>query len=104
MNCTGTGPTLCTVIKDIIGYLDNILLLIMAVAVVMFVWYVFKYFIKADSDKKEAGTYVMYSLIGFFVILSMWGLVRILTNTFKISNSTYSAPSSQDLQNLFPRK
>jgi len=56
----------------------------------MFVWNVYKYFIAGSDNaesKKEAGLYVMWSLAGFFVILSFWGLVAILTNTFKLENS-----------------
>jgi len=102
MSCNGT-QNLCTVISAIIGYLNDILLLLMAVAVVMFVWYVIKYYVKADADKKEAGGYLMYSLIGFFVILSVWGLVAILSNSFGLQNSSSAAPTWQSIQNLFPK-
>lgn len=64
--------------------------LIMGLAVVMFVWNIFKYFIKGGDnvgDKKDAGLYVMWSVIGFFVILSMWGLVKIVTNTFNLDSN-----------------
>jgi len=37
----------------VIGYLNDALLLLMAVAVVMFVFYVIKYYVKADAEKKE---------------------------------------------------
>jgi hypothetical protein len=39
------------------------------------------------SAKKEAGLYVMWSVIGFFVMLSFWGLVNILMNSFKLDNN-----------------
>ena len=54
----------------------------MGFAVVLFTWFVIQYYIKPNEDRKNAGQYVMYSIIGFFVILSMWGLVNILSNTF----------------------
>lgn len=84
-------------LKDIIDlvleYFKSALFLIMGLAVVMFVWNVFKYFIKGSdsvSDKKEAGLYVMWSIIGFFVILSFWGIVNIFTTTLKLNNNTPS--------------
>ncbi len=101
--CSSGALTLCTLIERVIGYLNQILFLLIALSVVVFVYYVFKYFIRADSDKKEAGSYVMYSVIGFFVILSMWGLVNILQNTFGIGNSGYSHSSWTDISNIFPR-
>ncbi|MEK7184794.1 MAG: pilin [Patescibacteria group bacterium] len=75
------------------GYLKDAMYFILALAVVMFVWNVFNYFIYSDdvSKKKEAGLYVMWSIIGFFVILSVWGLVNIVRNTFKLDDN---APSS----------
>lgn len=94
--------SLCTVITTVVGYLNQALFLLMAFAIVMFVWYIIQFFIKPDSDKKEAGNYVMYSVIGFFVILSIWGIVRILTNTFGLTN-TYSAPTTTEIRNLIPR-
>lgn len=73
-----------------IRYLGYAVFIIIALAVVMFVWNVFKYFILGNdnpAEKKEAGLYVMWSLIGFFVILSLWGLVAILVNTFKLDDA-----------------
>lgn len=78
------------VIGLIVTYFNYAVYLIMGLAVVLFVWNIFKYFIKGSdsvSDKKEAGQYVLWSIVGFFVILSFWGMVNILTNTFKLDSS-----------------
>jgi hypothetical protein len=101
--CGTTNLTLCTLINRVIGYLNQILFLLIALSVVVFVYYVFKYFIQPNEDRKEARTYVMYSVIGFFVILSMWGLVNILQNTFGLGNSGYAPNSWNDISNIFPR-
>ena len=103
LNCTGTTPNLCTIIDSTIIYLNDILLLLMAVAIVMFVWNIIKYYIRSDTNKKEAANYLMYSLIGFFVFLSIWGLVNILSNTFGLGNSSYGTSSWNSLKNLFPQ-
>lgn len=94
--------TLSTVINTIIYYLNQILVLMIGFAVVMFIWYIIQYFIRPDTDKKDAGTYVMYSLIGFFVILSFWGLVNILQNTFGLKNETNQPASWTSFKGLFP--
>ncbi len=92
--------TLSDLISLAIQYLNQFLFLLMAFAIVVFVWYVIKYFIKPDSEKKEAGQYVMYSVIGFFVILSVWGIVSILQNTFNLRGG--GAPSYSQIQTLVP--
>ena len=100
VNCppSNGGTTLCTLVNVTIGYFNIFLVLLMAFAVVMFTWYVIQYYIKPNEERKTAGLYVMYSIIGFFVILSMWGLVNILSNTFGgVSNS-----SNRDVLNSLP--
>jgi hypothetical protein len=92
--------TLATLISTIVGYFNIILDLIMGMAVVMFVWYVIQYFIQPNDKRAEGAQYVMWAVVGFFVILSMWGLVNILTNTFNLGNNNPSSWSS--ISNLFP--
>lgn len=94
--------TLSTLIQDIIKYLNQILFLLIGLAVVVFVYYIFKYFIMPNADRTDGAKYVMYSLIGFFVILSLWGLVNILSNTFGLGNSTNAPNSWTDVTHLFP--
>lgn len=101
--CASNAMTLCTLIERVIGYLNQILFLLIGLAVVVFVYYIFKYFIQPNENRAEAGKYVMYSVIGFFVILSMWGLVNILQNTFGLGNSGYSPTSWSQISNIFPR-
>ncbi|MEN9912984.1 MAG: hypothetical protein RLY66_392 [Candidatus Parcubacteria bacterium] len=97
-----TNKTLASLIDLIITYANRILVLMMGIAVVMFVYHVIKYFIMADAERKEAGPYVMWSLIGFFVILSMWGLVNILQNTFGLQNDTNRPAGWNSFTNIFP--
>jgi|GEM_PF-1700550 len=98
---SSSGKNLNYLVGIIIGYINEAIYLLVGVAVVMFIFYVIKYFIKpADgAERKEAGTYVMYSVLGFFIILSLWGLVNIVKNTFNLDSS--STRLSQ-FQNIFP--
>ncbi|MCX6719390.1 MAG: hypothetical protein NTZ38_03395 [Candidatus Taylorbacteria bacterium] len=89
-------------LKDLMAkaadYLNQALLLLMGLAVLMFVWYVIQFFIKpSDKDRTEGSKYIMYSVIGFFVILSFWGIVNILQNTFGLN---YGRPNTWN--EIFP--
>lgn len=58
-----------------------------AIAFLYFVYGVYKYFILGAENDKERETgrdFVLWSLVGFAVILSVWGLVNVLVNTFNI--------------------
>lgn len=82
-------------LKDLAGlfvdYLNIGIELIIALAVITFIWKVYEYFF-TEKDRAEAGKYVAYSVIGFFVILSMWGLVALLRNTINLPNQRPSFP------------
>ncbi|MBI4118299.1 MAG: hypothetical protein HY455_02070 [Parcubacteria group bacterium] len=59
--------------------------LIVTIALIAFLWGVFRYVIaKGPEDKKEAINVIAWGLIGLFVMVSVWGLVSVLSNTFGV--------------------
>src|SRR6185369_2737726 len=66
--------------STILGYLFPVLI---ALAVILFIWRVFQYTISADEDTKEkAKSGIIWGIVGIFVMVSVWGLVAILQSTF----------------------
>lgn len=76
----------------IINTINNILVpVLFAIAFIMFLWGAFKTFIygaQSEEVKKEGQNLMLYSLIGFVVMISIWGLVNILTGTLQFGNNT----------------
>jgi len=74
----------------IINTINNVLVpVLFAVAFIVFLWGAFDTFILgANSEEvKERGKNLMlWGLIGFFVMVSVWGLVNILTGTVSFGN------------------
>jgi len=97
-----TSSTFKELIYTIISYLNMVLVLLMAVAVVAFTYYVVKYYVLPNENRTEGNTYVMYSIIGFFVILSFWGLVNIVQNSFGLGNLGNRPSSWASFTNIFP--
>jgi flagellar biosynthesis protein FlhB len=59
-----------------------------SVAVLFIIINTIRYFIiDAEADRKAAGMMVFYSIVGLFVILSIWGLVAILRNSFRTQDA-----------------
>ncbi len=59
--------------------------LVFAIAFLVFIWGVYTYFILGggnEEKRKEGKNFIIYGIIGFFVMISIWGLVSILVNTF----------------------
>ncbi|MCX6717041.1 MAG: hypothetical protein NTV72_03885 [Candidatus Taylorbacteria bacterium] len=90
------SSTLSNVITLILGYFTQAIYVIISLCVLVFVYGVGKYFFwgsdKSDSHK-EGAKFVGGALFGLFVILSLWGLVAILRNTF-FSSATNDGPVS----------
>ena len=70
----------------VIGVINNVLVpLILAIALIAFIWGIFRFFIFDTEEAKARGKDLMvFGLIGFFVIVSVWGLVNLLVNTFRL--------------------
>lgn len=63
--------------------------LLIAVAVIWIIFNVVRFIINADSeDRGKYRSAVLWGIVGLFVILSIWGLVKILTNTFRTDTTT----------------
>jgi hypothetical protein len=82
-----------------IGIINTVLVpLIFALAFIVFLWGVFKYFIMgaSDAEKQEEGKSLMiYGLIGFFVMVSVWGLVNLLVGTFDLNSNVPDFPQAE---------
>ena len=76
----------------IINTINNVLVpVLFAVAFIVFLWGAFYTFIlgSGSEEVKEKGKNLMlWGLIGFFVMVSIWGLVNILTGTVSFGNNT----------------
>jgi hypothetical protein len=81
------GGTLFTVLCRIGQFLNAVVPVLIALAVVYFIWGVISYVISNDEEAKKAGRdRIIFGIIGLAVIVAMWGLVDILTRTFGVSN------------------
>jgi len=74
--------------RRIIDVINNALVpLILAFAFIVFIWGVFRFFIADTEEAKTRGRELLvYGLIGFFVIISVWGIVNLLINTFDLDS------------------
>ncbi len=61
---------------------------LMAIALIVFLWGLYKYFIyhgENELEKADGRKYAMWGLIGFVIILSFWGLVNIIGATLGLT-------------------
>ncbi|MBI2628059.1 MAG: hypothetical protein HYW71_01320 [Candidatus Niyogibacteria bacterium] len=67
-----------------IGILKDIIPVLILLATVIFLWGVIQFILAADNEKEreEKKQFIIYGLIGLFVIVAVWGLVNVLLYTF----------------------
>jgi hypothetical protein len=88
----GLGKILCQIHQ----ILNSIIPILVALGVVYFVWGVVRYVIADGEEAKKKGKDGMiYGIIGFAVIIGLWGLVNIIVLTFGLNGA--SMPSLESL-------
>lgn len=96
---------LAATISSIINTAKNTVLtplitLLIISTTVIFIWGIIKYISAASDSKKigEAKQFMLWGIVGLFVIVAMWGLVKIIQTTFEIGiGSENTIPEPDDL-------
>lgn len=77
-----------TLLSFLLAFIDfiNFVLVptIFGLAFISFLWGVYTYFFANDADeakRKKGREFVLYGIIGFFVMLSLWGIVNLLVDS-----------------------
>ncbi|MEK7088231.1 MAG: hypothetical protein AAB808_01275 [Patescibacteria group bacterium] len=75
-------------VTDIIKKIEDavvnpILILLFAVALLVFIWGVFTYIVHADDPTKrsEGGKGMIYGVIGMFIMFSVFGIINLIAST-----------------------
>jgi hypothetical protein len=80
-------------INGLSNVMNKIIPLIIGAAVIVFLWGVLKYVLSGSEDpgkREEARGFMIWGIAALFVMVSVWGLVRILQTTTGITNTNNS--------------
>ncbi len=92
---TNTITDVNSLSSKIIGIFNTAVYILVALAVVFIVWNVVMVLIRGSDPvkKTEALQNIGWGVLGLFVIVSIWGLVNILTGTFKTTPTNQPIPN-----------
>ena len=82
---SGSTNTLADLARLAVYYFNIAIEVILGLAVVVFIFNIYRYFF-TTKENKERGMYLLWSIIGFAVILCFWGIVNLVSNTFNLNN------------------
>lgn len=97
--------------QDLLGYITciigrSVIPLIFAAAIALFVFGVVQYVINGDEAEKKAQgkSFMIWGIVAITVMVSVWGLVAILGNTFNLNTNAlpYVQPPGQNTSTYPP--
>src|SRR3989344_8184898 len=76
--------TLQALVNQINAVINTIVPFLVGFAVLIIIWGVFNYISGAGDEEKraQAKQYIVWGVVGVFIMLSVWGLVNVLVNSF----------------------
>jgi len=92
MPLLASAQTLGSILGIVSGLINTAIPLVLALAVLYFFWGLAQYILAADEKKEEGRSIMIYGIIALFVMVSVWGLIGLLQNTFGIKNTTPIIP------------
>lgn len=68
---------------------------IMALTMLAIIWGVFRYIASGDEEEKraEGKKFVIYGIVGLFIMVSIWGLVNLLKGTLHLNPAPANIPA-----------
>jgi Type IV secretion system pilin len=75
-----------TLVANLMAFMNGVLVpFVFALAFLIFIWGMFKAFILGGSDEaaqSQGKSLMLYAVIGFVVMISIWGIVNLLVSSF----------------------
>ena len=77
-------------------FLNGVIGLMVTLAIVIFFWGLIQYLVNVGEEKSKGLQIMFYGVVAIFVMVSLWGIVRMFQITFGVTNnSSLSVPTVQ---------
>lgn len=73
-------------------FLNALIGLFITLAIVVFFWGLIRYLVNAGEDKAEGLQIMFYGVLAIFVMVSIWGIIRLLQSTFSVTSTSPVIP------------
>ena|SRR3989344_7409752 len=80
------AQTVESILQRVAGIINVLTVIVVAIALLYFLWGLSQYILKAGEEKDKGRDMMIWGIIALFVMVSVWGLVRVLSNTFNVSS------------------
>ena len=85
-----------SLIKVLQNIVDAVIPFVIGLGVLVFIYGVFNFVTSAGDEEARAGAkqLIIWGIIGIFVMVSVWGLVNILSGTFNLDKAVVIPPEN----------
>ncbi len=73
-------------------FLNALIGLFIPLAIVVFFWGLIKYLVNAGEEKAAGLQIMFYGILAIFVMVSIWGIIRLLQSTFNVTSTSPVIP------------
>ena len=91
------AQTIGGIFSNVMDVLNMVIPIIFMIATIVFLWGIVLFIISGGDEekRKEGRQYIIYGLIGLFVMVAGWGIVNVVIGFFDIGG--FGAPDVTDL-------
>lgn len=73
------------ILNTIIPLLNRFIGVLMIAGTIVFLWGIIGYLINQEEEKKKTfKSYILWSLLGLAIMVSIWGIIQVVVNTFEL--------------------
>src|SRR3989344_4866273 len=85
---------LTNVVKDLGGFVNALIAFFIGIAVVVFIYGLIRFVVNQGDEEKRAAAkwYMIYSILAIFIMVSIFGIIRLLGNTLGINQGETVTP------------
>lgn len=73
-------------------FLNAAIGLFITLAIVVFFWGLITYLTNVGEEKQKGLSTMFYGVVAIFVMVSIWGIIRLLQSTFKVTSTAPVIP------------
>jgi hypothetical protein len=97
-----SAQTLLNTLALVSTFLNSLVYLFITLAIVVFFWGLISYLVKDGAEGKAAGLKIMLmGVVTIFVMVSIWGIIRLLQSTFRVTSTEPVIPKTIQLNTQF---
>src|SRR3989344_207097 len=87
MPALASAATLLNTLALANTFLNALIGLFITLAIVVFFWGLIRYLVEAGEEKAKGLQIMFYGVLAIFVMVSIWGIIRLLQSTFKVTST-----------------